>query len=127
MDLRAALEHSNLIEATEAARELAYASAVEFVGEPFTVTDTLGRIYSARAQGLATRSDPHWRRLHKSTLEFSQGLIPYIGQTAQWAKFSATSGGHFLCCQIKINAQVIGCMHVIEGSDLSFSKPSGHE
>lgn len=114
------LSSYKLLEAEAANAALLAGWPVETLGEQVDVTDTLVRIYAARAGAIADRGDA-WRRLAASTGELARNLAKSLGKPARWQRIIGPQGEAFLCCQTVDDGICIGCMFAHEaGSEAAF-------
>jgi hypothetical protein len=113
------LRSSRLIEASEAAAAAEAGAPVELLGDPFEISEALGRTYQARATVATSRGDTEGDRLDASLFEFSGNLMRHVGESARWSRIGNRHAWHFLCCALSSRALVIGCMRVREGGPIN--------
>ena len=114
-DLVALLNLSGLLVAHEAAQALNSGWRLTDFG-PADIAD-LTRIYSARAEHLATKAGPHAEQLRASTIEFVENLRDATGATLGFIQGPAEH--HYLIALSESPSRVLGCLKVVSKLDVS--------
>jgi hypothetical protein len=114
-DLAALLNSSGLLVAEEAAQALNDGwRLTDFA--PANVAD-LTRIYSARAEHLATKAGPHAQQLRASTKEFVANLRDATGATLGFIQGPAEH--QYVIAMSESPSRVIGCLKIVSKLDVS--------